>query len=85
MSTMNISLPDPMRAFVEEQVKQKGYSTASEYIRHLIRTEQENVESKRIEALLLEGLDSGEKIEITDEWWEKKKEELTQRLSEDKS
>lgn len=82
---MNISLPDPMRAFVEEQVKQKGYSTASEYIRHLIRTEQENVESKRIEALLLEGLDSGEKIEITDEWWEKKKEELTQRLSEDKS
>ncbi|MEO0843958.1 MAG: type II toxin-antitoxin system ParD family antitoxin [Cyanobacteria bacterium J06643_5] len=85
MSTMNISLPDPMRAFVEEQVKQKGYSTASEYIRHLIRTEQENVESKRVEALLLEGLDSGEKIEISDEWWEKKREELRERLREDKS
>lgn len=38
ISTMNISLPEPMLAFVEEQVKQKGYSTASEYIRHLIRT-----------------------------------------------
>lgn len=38
MTTMNISLPEPMRAFVEEQVKQKGYSTASEYIHDLIRT-----------------------------------------------
>lgn len=34
---MNISLPEPMRVFVEEQVKQKGYSTASEYIRTLAR------------------------------------------------
>ncbi|MBF2016111.1 MAG: type II toxin-antitoxin system ParD family antitoxin [Rivularia sp. T60_A2020_040] len=67
MSTMNISLPDPMRAFIEEQVKQKGYSSASEYIRHLIRTEQENLERKRLETLLLEGLDSGE-IEISDEF-----------------
>lgn len=77
---MNISLPDPMRSFVEEQVKQKGYSTASEYIRHLIRQEQENLENKRVETLLLEGLDSGEKIEISDEWWEKKKQELIQSL-----
>jgi antitoxin ParD1/3/4 len=77
---MNISLPDPMRAFIEEQVKQKGYSTASEYIRHLIRQEQENVESKHLETLLLEGLDSGEKIEISDEWWEKKREKLIQDL-----
>ena len=82
---MNISLPNPMRAFIEEQVKQKGYSTASEYIRHLIRTEQEKLEHKAVETLLLEGLDSGEKIEITDEWWEKKKQELTQRLRQDKS
>ncbi len=82
---MNISLPDPMRAFIEEQVKQKGYSTASEYIRHLIRTEQENVEKTRVEALLLEGLDSGEKIEINDEWWEKKREELQERLRQEKS
>jgi antitoxin ParD1/3/4 len=77
---MNISLPEPMRAFVEEQVKQKGYSTASEYIHHLIRTLAENIESKRLETLLLEGLDSGDKIEISEEWWENKREELIQRL-----
>ncbi len=77
---MNISLSEPMRAFIEAQVKQKGYSTASEYIHHLIRQEQEKVESNRLETLLLEGLDSGDQIEITEEWWENKREKLMQRL-----
>ena len=81
---MNISLPEQMRAFIEEQVKQKGYSTASEYIHHLIRQEQENVESKRLETLLLEGLDSGDQIEISEEWWENKREDLMQRLRQER-
>ncbi|WP_407899119.1 type II toxin-antitoxin system ParD family antitoxin [Scytonema sp. NUACC26] len=72
MTTLNISLPDSMRAFIEEQVKQKGYGTATEYIHHLIRQEQENVERKRLESLLLEGLDSGEPIEVSEDWWENK-------------
>lgn len=41
MTIFNISLPDSMQTFVEEQVKQKGYSTAIEYIHHLICQEQE--------------------------------------------
>ena len=36
MTTLNISLPDSMRAFIDEQITQGGYSTASEYIRDLI-------------------------------------------------
>ena len=75
-SSMNISLPESMRAFIEEQVKQKGYNTASEYIRYLIHQEQENIESNRLETLLLEGLDSGDQIEISEEWWENKREQL---------
>ncbi|GFE70977.1 type II toxin-antitoxin system ParD family antitoxin [Chroococcus sp. FPU101] len=80
MTTLNISLPDSMRSFIDEQIKQKGYSTASEYIRHLIRLEQEREEQKRLESLLLEGLDSGEPIEINEQWWENKQIELLQRL-----
>lgn len=80
MSTLNISLPDSMRTFIDEQIKQQGYSTASEYIRHLIRQEQERLEQKRLETLLLEGLDSGEPIEISEQWWENKREQLMQRL-----
>ncbi len=41
MSTMNISLPDALKAFVDDQVSQRGYSTSSEYVRELIRKDQD--------------------------------------------
>ena len=37
MSTMNISLPDSLKSFVDDQVAQRGYSTSGEYVRELIR------------------------------------------------
>ena len=40
MTTMNISLPEDMKAFVEAQMTQEGYATASEYLRTLIREAQ---------------------------------------------
>ncbi len=40
MTTMNISLPDPLKSFVDEQVSQRGYGTSSEYVRELIRRDQ---------------------------------------------
>jgi antitoxin ParD1/3/4 len=52
MSTMNISLPDGMKAFVDQQVASRGFGTSSEYIRELIRKEQDRL---RLQALLLEG------------------------------
>jgi antitoxin ParD1/3/4 len=52
MSTMNVSLPDSLKAFVEEQVAEGGYSTNSEYVREVIRKEQER---QLLRSLLLEG------------------------------
>ena len=40
MSTMNISLPEGLEAFVDEQVAERGYSTSSEYVLELIRRDQ---------------------------------------------
>ena len=51
MTTMNISLPDELRDFVEEQVK-RGYGTSSEYVRELIRKDQDRL---RLRELLLAG------------------------------
>jgi antitoxin ParD1/3/4 len=51
MGTMNISLPDELRDFVEEQVK-RGYGTSSEYVRELIRRDQDR---HRLRDLLLAG------------------------------
>lgn len=55
MSTMNISLPDSLKAFVDEQVSQRGYGTSSEYVRELIRRDQERLQLRE---LLLAGATS---------------------------
>jgi antitoxin ParD1/3/4 len=66
-----------MRAFIDEQIAQGGYSTASEYIRDLIRQAQKQAAQEKLDSLLLEGLASGEPIEVTDQWWQEKQERLT--------
>jgi antitoxin ParD1/3/4 len=59
-TTMNISLPDSMRVFVEETLTDDGYGSASEYVRDLIRADQKRRNEKRLETLLLERLKSGD-------------------------
>jgi antitoxin ParD1/3/4 len=55
MSTMNISLPEALKAFVDEQVTQRGYGTSSEYVRELIRNDRDR---QHLRALLLAGAES---------------------------
>jgi antitoxin ParD1/3/4 len=80
MDTMNISLPESLKDFVESQVHQGGYSTASEYIRELIRDAQRREARDRVNALLLEGLQSGEPVEATPEFWEERRRPVEPRL-----
>lgn len=56
MGTMNISLPDSLKAFVEEQVAQQRYGTTSEYVRELIRRDRNR---QQLRSLLLAGAESG--------------------------
>lgn len=55
MGTMNISLPDSLKSFVDEQVSQRGYGTSSEYVRELIRKDADRLQ---LRGLLLEGASS---------------------------
>jgi antitoxin ParD1/3/4 len=55
MSTMNVSLPDELRAFVDEQVTDGRYNSTSEYVRELIRRDQDR---QRLRGLLLDGAGS---------------------------
>jgi len=57
MATMNVSLPDPMREWVETQVKGGVYANASDYIRDLIRHDQRR--RQELQAAIAEGLNSG--------------------------
>ena len=62
MATMNVSLPDPMKDWVEDQVEGGLYSNASDYVRDLIRKDQE-AQNKR--QLLVKALQKGEKSGVS--------------------
>ncbi len=76
MTSLNISLPKPMKQYVEAQVNTGSYSTPSEYLRTLIREDQSKKERDRIEAMLLESVNSGEPLEVNKAFWEKKRRDL---------
>ena len=60
MATMNISLPDELKTWVEEQAKGGGYATASDVMRDLVRRAIRREEAiARLNALIQEGIDSG--------------------------
>lgn len=60
MATMNVSLPDEMKSWVESQTRTGRYSNASDYVRDLIREDQERKDKiAHIQALVTEGLESG--------------------------
>jgi antitoxin ParD1/3/4 len=68
MSSVNISLPDSLRAFVERRTDEEGYGTVSDYFRALILKDQQRQGEARLETLLLEGLNSGDPIEVTPQY-----------------
>lgn len=67
MTTMNVSLPDAMKAFVDEQVTGRGYGTSSEYVRDLIRKDQDR---QRLRNLLLEGANAPSTPAVDDAYFD---------------
>jgi antitoxin ParD1/3/4 len=76
MSTMNISLPDSLKSFVDEQVSGRGYSTSSEYVRELIRHDQDR---QRLRGLLLEGASSTPTPPLDDAYFDDLREQVRSR------
>jgi len=67
MSTMNISLPDALKEFVDRQVDERGFGSSSEYVRELIRWDQNRTQLKQ---LLLAGAESPVAGSLDDGWLE---------------
>lgn len=60
MATMNVSLPDPMKQWVEAQARTGRYSNASDYVRDLIRRDQERAAGHaQMQRMISEGIESG--------------------------
>ncbi len=82
MQTMNISLPDPMKEYVEERVSAGAYSSASEYVRELVRADQKRHAKEQLEQILVNAMNSGDPFEITPEMLEDVKQKLRARAAQ---
>ncbi|MDA8018995.1 MAG: type II toxin-antitoxin system ParD family antitoxin [Thermoanaerobaculia bacterium] len=78
MATMNISLPASLRNFVEEQVDEHAFSSASEYVRQLIRQEWDR---ERLRKMILEGANSEREGAWDSEFFENARERLRRHAS----
>lgn len=65
IATINISIPDTMKAEVEEIIATEGYGNTSEFFRDLVRNYLKQRQERKLEVLLLEGLNSGEATPFT--------------------
>jgi len=82
---MNISLPEQLKRFVDSKVASGMYGSASEFVREAIRDKmkhEEELEAAKavLAAKILEGLDSGEPIEVDDDYFPRKKRALEERI-----
>jgi antitoxin ParD1/3/4 len=85
LTTLNISLPRRQREFVEAEAAKSGCTTTSEYMRRLIHEAQKRTAHEELERKLVAGLDSGDPIDITPEYWEQKRRELVERHTRKRS
>lgn len=81
MTTMNISLPEALKSFVDQTVSKDGYSTSSEYVRELIRADQARRAERELASLLREGLESGDGVPVTRSYWAGKRRRVASRRS----
>lgn len=74
--SLNISLPEQVRVFIEEQMTSRGFKSVNDYVYHLILQDQERTAQTKVDALLVEGIESGKTVKATDDWWEAKRTHL---------
>lgn len=78
MTTMNISLPDGLKDYVDHQVADAGYSSSSEYVRDLIRQDQIRNAERELTRLIADGVASGPSSEVTASYWSERRAKLGQ-------
>lgn len=76
MTTMNVSLPDNLKRFVDQCVESGGYGSSSEYVRELIRQDQVRRAEQQLAELLRDGLASGPAEAVDAAFWAERRARL---------
>ena len=64
---MSFALPEALRSYIDDRVQSGEYGNTSEYLRELIRRDQQTVAERRLRQLIADGLESGEARPVTDD------------------
>ena len=80
MASLNISLSPQLRKWIDSQIRGGRYGNASEYLRELIRRDQERQAQERLEQMLVDGVSSGTASPLTQRDWAELRTEVFERL-----
>ena len=81
MSTMNISLPDELKAFVDQRIQADGYGTSSEYMRELIRRDKDRQQFRQY---LLDGMNAPPAGDMDDDYFVSLRAQVKTRASKNR-
>jgi antitoxin ParD1/3/4 len=79
MATMNVSLPDPLKQFVDDEVREGGFASTSDYMRDLIRQRQRAKAEETLRRLIAEGMASGPAEPLEPDFFDKLRERARAR------
>ena len=82
MATMNISLTDPLKQFVDDEVREGGFASTSDYMRDLIRQRQRRKAEETLRALIAEGLASGPAVPMAPDFFDQMRERARERAGQ---
>jgi antitoxin ParD1/3/4 len=76
MQQITLELSDDLFLHIQQQIDQGVFNDINEYLLYLLNQDKTQRQSLQLEKMLIEGLDSGETIELTEDWWEAKRQQL---------
>ena len=82
MKHLSVPVSDEFDETIRKRMVEGGFGSMAEYLRHAVRQDLERADETKLERLLLEGLESGEPIEMTDEWMQERRKALAARVAE---
>lgn len=75
-ATMNVSLTEPLKRFVDDEVREGGFASTSDYVRELIRERQRRKSEDALRTLIAEGLGSGPAQPVGDDFFARQRQRL---------
>ncbi|MBW2267180.1 MAG: hypothetical protein JRH16_01295 [Deltaproteobacteria bacterium] len=79
---LSVLVSDELDESIRKRMAEGGFGSMAEYLRHTVRQDLERADEAKLERLLLEGLESGESVDMTGSWMQERRQALAARVAE---